>query len=194
MYLMYTYLSCEIHSKSLTFFTFSSSILATTSRACTSITIKAERIVRPSFVSFPRTKLTRSLSCNIYNHSVSKLAVLLMIPCMQENIFPHTKFTKLLNCNTCDYSVSKYLHVCKETYGFKCTMLYVEKHAKFSLIVIILKGELLFNHDTKKQCTWMHRIVTDPYCFELLSHMKQSLQRFFYFIVLFSCTCPSIFW
>ena len=57
------YRSCEIHSKSLTFFTPSSSILATTSRACTSITISADMIIRLSLLSLPRTKLTRSASC-----------------------------------------------------------------------------------------------------------------------------------
>ncbi len=63
-----THRSWEIHSKSLTFLTFSSSMLLTTSLAWTSITIKADKMVRWSLVSFPRTSVTRSASYMAINH------------------------------------------------------------------------------------------------------------------------------
>lgn len=47
------------------FFTFSSTILATTSLAWTSITIKADRIIRLILPNLPLTKATRSAICKI---------------------------------------------------------------------------------------------------------------------------------
>ena len=57
--------TCEIHSKSLTFITFSSIKLITTSRACTSMTIRAFNVSRALSVSSPRTSSrSSSNSCN----------------------------------------------------------------------------------------------------------------------------------
>lgn len=60
----YTDLSWLIHSKSLIFWTFSLIMVSTTSRACTSITMRADKTWRPIFDSGWRTNSLKSSSWN----------------------------------------------------------------------------------------------------------------------------------